>query len=165
MPLRSRAFSDLHFSPPKRHPGTILGNEDRNSRSANECICVTGSRMGYKRAHHVPPDLWSVPAASAPPPGEGAGRHPLSVEEASQWTIDRRHASVFALSILLFTNRFLPTPPRQRSSTSRLPPLQGNSAAMRRDWMEVSRSNLNSPADGFGQRSWLHGDGRLMARG
>jgi hypothetical protein len=24
MPLRSRAFSDLRFSPPKRHPGTIL---------------------------------------------------------------------------------------------------------------------------------------------
>ena len=71
MPLRSRAFSDLRFSPPKRHPGTILGNEDQNSWSANECVCVAGLRMGYKRMHHVPPDLRSVPAAPAPPPGEG----------------------------------------------------------------------------------------------
>jgi hypothetical protein len=71
MPLCSRAFSDLRFSPPKRHPGTILGNEDRNSRLANECVCVTGLRMGYKRTHHVPPDLWSVPVAPAPSPGEG----------------------------------------------------------------------------------------------
>jgi hypothetical protein len=165
MPLRSRAFSDLRFSPPKRHPGTILGNKDRNSWSANECICVAGSRVRYKRVHHVPPDLRSAPAAPAPPPGEGRRAPSLSVEEARQWTIDRSHASVFPLSILLCTNRFHPTPPRQRSWTSRLPPLQGNSAAMRRDWMEVSRSNLNSPADGFGQRSWLHGDGRSMARG
>jgi hypothetical protein len=71
MPLRSRAFLDLRFSPPERHPGTIMGNEDWNSRSANECICVAGSCMGYKRMHHVPPDLRSVPAAPAPPPGEG----------------------------------------------------------------------------------------------
>ncbi len=26
MPLLSRAFSDLSFSPPERHPGTIRGN-------------------------------------------------------------------------------------------------------------------------------------------
>ncbi len=70
MPLRSRAFSDLRFSPPKRHPGTIRGNKDRNSWLANECICVAGLRVGYKRAHHVPPDLPSAPAAPAPPPGE-----------------------------------------------------------------------------------------------
>jgi hypothetical protein len=86
-----------------------------------------------------------------PPPrllrGKGAGRRPSSVEEASQWTIHRRHASVFALSISLCTNRFIPTPPRQQSSTLRSPPLQGNSAAMRHDWMEVSRSNMNGPAD------------------
>ncbi len=49
MPLRSRAFSDLRFCPPERHPGTILGNKDRNSQSANECVCVAGSRVGYKR--------------------------------------------------------------------------------------------------------------------
>ncbi len=55
--------------------------------------------------------------------------------------------SLFPLSILLCTNRFLPTPPRRQSSTSRSLPLQGNSAAMRRDWMAVSRSNLNGPAD------------------
>jgi hypothetical protein len=71
IPLRSRAFSDLRFSPPERHPGTILGNEDRNSWSANECVCVAGSRVGYKRTHHVPLDLRSAPAAPAPPPGEG----------------------------------------------------------------------------------------------
>jgi hypothetical protein len=71
MPLRSRAFSDLCFSPPKRHPGTIRGNEDWHSRSANECVCYTGLRMGHKRTHHVPPDLQSAPAASAPPPREG----------------------------------------------------------------------------------------------
>jgi hypothetical protein len=71
MPLRSRAFSDLRFSPPERHPGTIRGNKNRNSWSANECICVAGSRVGYKRAHHAPPDLCSAPAAPAPPPGEG----------------------------------------------------------------------------------------------
>jgi hypothetical protein len=40
MPLRSRAFSDLRFSPPERHPGTIRGNKDRHSRPANECVCV-----------------------------------------------------------------------------------------------------------------------------
>jgi hypothetical protein len=71
MPLRSRTFSDLRFSPPDRHPGTIQGNEDQHSRSANECICVAGSRVGHKRTHHVPPDLRSTPAAPAPPPGEG----------------------------------------------------------------------------------------------
>jgi hypothetical protein len=71
MPLCSRAFSDLRFSPPKRHPGTTRGNEDRKSRSANECLCVAGSRVGYKRTHQVPPDLRSAPAAPAPPPGEG----------------------------------------------------------------------------------------------
>ncbi len=71
MPLRSRAFSDLRFSPPERHPGTIWGNEDRHSRSANECVCVAGSRVEHKRTHHVPPDLRSAPAAPAPPPGEG----------------------------------------------------------------------------------------------
>jgi hypothetical protein len=71
MPLRSRSFSDLRFSPPKRHPGTILGNEDRNSWLANECVCVAGSHVGYKRTHHVPPDLRSAPAAPAPPWGEG----------------------------------------------------------------------------------------------
>jgi hypothetical protein len=71
MPLRSCAFSDLRFSPPERHPGTIRGKEDRNSWSANECVCIAGSRVGYKRAHHVPPHLRSAPAAPAPPPGEG----------------------------------------------------------------------------------------------
>ncbi len=71
MPLRSHAFSDLCFSPPERHPGSIRGSEDRNSRSANECVCIAGSRVGYKRAHHIPPDLRSTPAAPAPPPGEG----------------------------------------------------------------------------------------------
>ena len=57
MPLRSRAFSDLRFSPPERHPGTIRGNEDRHSLLANECVCVPGSRVGHKRTHHVPTDL------------------------------------------------------------------------------------------------------------
>ncbi len=71
MPLRSRAFSDLRFSPPKRHPGTIRGNKDQHSWLANECVCIAGSRVGYKRAHHVPSDLRSAPAAPAPPPGEG----------------------------------------------------------------------------------------------
>jgi hypothetical protein len=71
MPLCSRAFSDLRFSPPERHLGTIRGNEDWHSRLANECICVSGSRVGHKRTHHVPPDLRSAPAAPAPPPGEG----------------------------------------------------------------------------------------------
>jgi hypothetical protein len=71
MPLRSRAFSDLRFSPPKRHQGTIRGDKDRHSRSANECICVAGLRLGHKRTHHVPQDLRSAPAAPAPPPGEG----------------------------------------------------------------------------------------------
>jgi hypothetical protein len=71
MPLRSRAFSDLRFSPPERHPGTIRGNEDRHSRSANECICIAGSRVGHKRMHHIPQDLRSAPAAPAPPPREG----------------------------------------------------------------------------------------------
>jgi hypothetical protein len=71
MPLRSRAFSDLRFSPPKRHQGTIRGNKDRHSWLANECVCVAGSRVGYKRAHHVPPDLRSAAAAPEPPPREG----------------------------------------------------------------------------------------------
>ena len=71
MPLRSRAFSDLRFSPPERHPGTIRGNEDRHSRSANECICIAGSRVGHKRMHHIPLDLRSAPAAPTPPLGEG----------------------------------------------------------------------------------------------
>jgi hypothetical protein len=71
MPLRSRTFSDLRFSPPERHPGTIRGNEDRHSRSANECVCIAGSRVGHKRMHHDPPDLRYAPAAPAPPPGEG----------------------------------------------------------------------------------------------
>jgi hypothetical protein len=71
MPLRSHAFSDLRFSPPKRHLGTIRGNEDRHSRSANECVCIAGLRVGHKRTHHVPPDLWYAPAAPPPPPGEG----------------------------------------------------------------------------------------------
>jgi hypothetical protein len=57
MPLRSCAFSDLRFSPPERHPGTIWGNKDRHSRSANECICVSGLHVGHKRTHHVPPHL------------------------------------------------------------------------------------------------------------
>jgi hypothetical protein len=70
MPLRSRAFSDLRFSPSKRHTGTIRGNKDRHSRSANECVCVAGSRVGHKRMHHIPPDLRYAPAAPAPPPGE-----------------------------------------------------------------------------------------------
>jgi hypothetical protein len=71
MPLRSRAFSDLCFSPPERHPETIRGNKDRHSWSANECVCFAGLRVGYKRAHHIPPDLRSAPATPAPPPGEG----------------------------------------------------------------------------------------------
>jgi hypothetical protein len=71
MPLRSRAFSDLRFSPPERHLGTILGNKDWKRWSANECVCVAGLHVGYKRTHHVPPDLRSAPAAPAPPPGEG----------------------------------------------------------------------------------------------
>jgi hypothetical protein len=71
MPLRSRAFSDLRFSPPKRHQGTARGNEDWHSRLANECVCIAGSRVGHKRMHHVPPDLWSAPAAPTPPSGEG----------------------------------------------------------------------------------------------
>jgi hypothetical protein len=71
MPLRSRAFSDLHFSPPERHPRNILGNKDQSSRSANECVCIAGSHVGYKRTHHVPPDLRFTPAAPAPPLGEG----------------------------------------------------------------------------------------------
>jgi hypothetical protein len=71
MPLRSSAFSDLRFFLPERHPGTIRGNEDRHSRSENECVCVAGSRVGHKRTHHVPPDLRSAPAAPAPSPGEG----------------------------------------------------------------------------------------------
>jgi hypothetical protein len=71
MPLRSRAFSDLRFSLPKRHPGTIQGNEDQHSWSANESVCVAGLRVGHKRMHHVPPDLRSAPAAPVPPPGGG----------------------------------------------------------------------------------------------
>jgi hypothetical protein len=71
MPLCSRAFSDLRFSPPERHPGTTQGNEDRHSRLSNECVCIAGSRVGHKRTHQVPPDLWSVPAAPTPPSGEG----------------------------------------------------------------------------------------------
>jgi hypothetical protein len=71
MPLRSCAFSDLRYSPPKRHQGTIRGNEDRHSWLVNECVCIVGLRVGHKRTHHVPPDLQSVPAAPAPPLGEG----------------------------------------------------------------------------------------------
>ncbi len=143
MPLRSRAFSDLCFSPPERHLGTIWGNKDLHSQSAYECVCVAGSCMGHKRTHHIPPDLRSAPATSAPPPGEG--HHPSLVEEARQWTIGRRYTSVFPLPILLCTNRFLPTPPRRRSSTSRSPPLQGNSAMMQRCWkMRVPVRHLSS---------------------
>jgi hypothetical protein len=142
MPLRSRAFSDLRFSPPESHQGTTRGNEDWHSQLVNECVCIAGSRVGHKRTHHVPPDLWSAPAAPTPLRGKGAGRRPSSVEEASQWTINRSYASVFPLSISLCMNMFLPTPPQQRSLTSRSPPLQGNSAAMRRNWMAVSRSKI-----------------------
>ena len=71
MSLRSHAFSGLRFSLPKRHPGTIQGNEDQHSCSANESVCVAGLRVGHKRMHHVPPDLRYAPAAPAPPPGEG----------------------------------------------------------------------------------------------
>jgi hypothetical protein len=71
MPLRSCAFSDLHFSPPKRHQGTTRGNKDWHSRLANECVCIAGLHVGHKRTHHVPPDLWSAPAAPTPPSGEG----------------------------------------------------------------------------------------------
>jgi hypothetical protein len=71
MPLRSRAFSDLRFSPSDRHPGTIRGNEDWHSRSANECVCIAGLRVEHKRTHHVPLDLRSALAAPPPPPGEG----------------------------------------------------------------------------------------------
>jgi hypothetical protein len=71
MPLHSRTFSDLCFSPPKRPQGTIRGNEDWHSRLANECVCIAGLRMGHKRTHHVPPDLRSAPAAPVPPLGEG----------------------------------------------------------------------------------------------
>ncbi len=81
MPLRSRTFSDLRFSPPKRHPGTIRGNEDRHSRSANECACIPGLCVGHKRTHHVPPDLRYAPAAPAPPPGEGVGERTKSTRE------------------------------------------------------------------------------------
>ncbi len=98
MPLRSHAFSDLRFSPPERHPGTILGNEDRNSRSANECVCVAGSRMGYKRAHHVPPDLGSAPAAPAPPPGKG--RRAPSVIGGGGKSMDYRQETRKRLSAL-----------------------------------------------------------------
>jgi hypothetical protein len=71
MPLRSHTFSDLGFSPPKRHPGTIQGNKDWHSWLANECVCIACLRMGHKRMHQAPPDLRSVPAAPAPPPEEG----------------------------------------------------------------------------------------------
>jgi hypothetical protein len=101
MPLRSRAFSDLRFSPLERHPGTILGNEDRNSRSANECICVAGLRVGYKRTHHVPPDLRSAPAAPAPPPGEG--RRVLSVVSGGGKSMDYRQEAREHLSALHLT--------------------------------------------------------------
>jgi hypothetical protein len=102
MPLRSRAFSDLHFSPPERHPGTILGNKDRNSWSANECVCVAGSRVGYKRTHHVPPDLRSASAAPAPPLGEG--RRALSVVGGGGKSMDyrqeaRKHLSAVHLAL------------------------------------------------------------------
>jgi hypothetical protein len=102
MPLRSRAFSELHFSPPERHPGTILGNEDQKSRSANECVCVAGSCVGYKRTHHVPPDLRSAPAAPAPPPGEG--RRALSIVSGGGKSMDyrqeaREHLSAVYLAL------------------------------------------------------------------
>jgi hypothetical protein len=71
MPLSSRTYSDLRFSPPERHPGTTQGNKDWNSWLANKCVCVAGSCVGHKRMHHVPLDLRSAPAAPAPPPWEG----------------------------------------------------------------------------------------------
>jgi hypothetical protein len=153
MPLCSSAFSDLRFSPPKRHTGTIRGNKDRHSWSANKCICVAGLHVGHKRTHQVPPDLRSLPAAPTPPPEEG--HHPSLVEEARQWTIGRRYTSVFFLPILLCTNRFLPTPPRQQSLPSWLPPLQGNSAMMQHTWMAVGCSNLNSPAGNVSAKTSL----------
>jgi hypothetical protein len=81
MPLHSCAFSDLRFSPPKRQLGTIWGNKDWHSRLANECIYVAGLHVGHKRMHHIPPDLRSVLAAPAPPPGEG--RRPM--DDFSGW--------------------------------------------------------------------------------
>jgi hypothetical protein len=155
MPLRSRAFSDLRFSPPERHQGTIRGNKDRHSWSANECVCVAGCAWGTRGRITSPRTCGPRRPPSSLLRGKGAGRHPSSVEEARQWTIGRRYVSVFPLSILLCTNRFLPTPPRQLSATSRSPPLQGNSAAMQRDWMAVSRSNLNGPADGVSAETSL----------
>jgi hypothetical protein len=98
MPLRSRAFSDLRFSPPERHPGTILGNEDRNRWSANECVCVAGLRVGYKRRHHVTPDLRSAPAIPAPPPGEG--RRAPSVVGGGGKSMDYRQEARERLSAL-----------------------------------------------------------------
>jgi hypothetical protein len=74
MPLRSRAFSDLRFSPPE-HPGTIRGNKDRHSRSANECVCIAGLRVGHKRTHHVPPDL----VRAGRPRASSGGRAPGAV--------------------------------------------------------------------------------------
>jgi hypothetical protein len=96
MPLRSRAFSDLRFSPPKRHPGTIRGNKDQNSWLANECVCIAGSRVGYKRAHHVPPDLRSAPAAPGPPPEEG--RRVPSVVSGGGKAMDYRQEACERLS-------------------------------------------------------------------
>jgi hypothetical protein len=98
MPLRSCAFSDLCFSPPERHPGTILGNKDRNSRSANECVCIAGSCVGYKRTHHVPPDLQSASTAPAPPPGEG--RRAPSVVGGGGKSMDYRQEAREHLSAL-----------------------------------------------------------------
>jgi hypothetical protein len=95
MPLRSHAFLDPRFLPPKRHTRTIWGNKDWHNRLANKCICVAGSHVGHKRMPRVPPDLWSTQAAPAPTPGEG--RLPWLVEEARHWTIGRRYASVFPL--------------------------------------------------------------------
>jgi hypothetical protein len=101
MPLRSRAFSDLRFSPPKRHPGTIRGNEDRHSRSANECICIAGSRVGHKRTHHIPSDLQYAPAAPALPPEEGR-RAPSVIKGGKAmdyWQEVREHLSAVHLAL------------------------------------------------------------------
>jgi hypothetical protein len=102
MPLRSRAFSDLRFSPPERHPGTIRGNNDRHSWSANECIFVAGLRVGRKRMHRVPPDLRSALAASSPPPGEGR-RAPSIVggggKSMDYWQEARKHLSALHLAL------------------------------------------------------------------
>jgi hypothetical protein len=73
-----------------------------NSRSANECVCVAGSRVGYKRMHHVPPDLRSAPAAPAPPPGEGR-RAPSVVggggKAMDYWQEVRKHLNAVHLAL------------------------------------------------------------------